>query len=308
MSHRRIGKYDVQNELGRGTMGEVYRAFDPDLKRFVALKTMMVSPGEPDETLERFRREARAAALLNHPNIVTVYDYGKEGQQRYIAMELLKGTDLREAIDNGTLKTLDEKLDVMDGVLAALEYAHAEGVVHRDIKPANIHLGPGRHVKLMDFGLARVEASEMTQEGIVLGTPNYMSPEQALGDRVDARTDLFSVGAILFELVTGHKPFEAESTPERPVPGGPQGRAAGAALGARRTRRGLRPRPDRPPQEPGGALSVGHRDARRAGRDPPGLGRGGRPFARPATAGAGERADSAARLRPAAAARPGPRR
>jgi tetratricopeptide (TPR) repeat protein/predicted Ser/Thr protein kinase len=213
MSHRRIGKYDVQNELGRGTMGEVYRAFDPDLKRFVALKTMMVSPGEPDETLERFRREARAAALLNHPNIVTVYDYGKEGQQRYIAMELLKGTDLREAIDNGTLKTLDEKLDVMDGVLAALEYAHAEGVVHRDIKPANIHLGPGRHVKLMDFGLARVEASEMTQEGIVLGTPNYMSPEQALGDRVDARTDLFSVGAILFELVTGHKPFEAESTP-----------------------------------------------------------------------------------------------
>ena len=213
MSHRRIGKYEVKGELGRGTMGEVYRAFDPVLKRFVALKTMVVPAGDGDDTLERFRREARAAALLNHPNIVTVYDFGKEGPLLYMAMELLKGTDLRGAIDDGTLPTLDERLEVMDGVLAALEYAHAEGVVHRDVKPANIHLGPGRHVKLMDFGLARVEASEMTQEGIVLGTPNYMSPEQALGDRVDSRTDLFSVGAVLYELVTGHKPFEAESTP-----------------------------------------------------------------------------------------------
>ena len=213
MSHRRIGKYEVQDELGRGTMGEVYRAFDPVLKRFVALKTMVVPALEGDDALERFRREARAAALLNHPNIVTVYDFGKEGPLLYMAMELLKGTDLREAIDDEMLPTLDERLEVMEGVLAALEYAHAEGVVHRDIKPANIHLGPGRHVKIMDFGLARVGTSEMTQEGIVLGTPNYMSPEQALGDRVDGRTDLFSVGAVLYELLTGHKPFEADSTP-----------------------------------------------------------------------------------------------
>jgi tetratricopeptide (TPR) repeat protein len=214
MSHRRIGKYEVQGELGRGTMGEVYRAFDPVLKRFVALKTMTLpSAGDNSDTFERFQREARAAARLNHPNIVAVYDFDKEGPLLYMAMELLKGTDLRSAIDDGSLVTLDEKLEVLDGVLAALEYAHQEGVVHRDIKPANIHLGPGRHVKIMDFGLARVETSEMTQEGIVLGTPNYMSPEQALGDRVDARTDLFSVGAVLYELLTGHKPFEADSTP-----------------------------------------------------------------------------------------------
>ena len=222
MSQRRIGKYEVQGELGRGTMGEVYRAFDPVLQRVVALKTMVMPLNEGDDVLERFRREAHAAARLSHPNIVTVYDFGKEGPLLFMAMELLKGTDLRDALDGGELRTLAERLDVMDGVLAALEYAHAEGVVHRDIKPANIHLGPkpatihvglGRHVKIMDFGLARVGTSEMTQEGIVLGTPNYMSPEQALGDRVDGRTDLFSAGAVLYELLTGHKPFEAESTP-----------------------------------------------------------------------------------------------
>ena len=142
-----------------------------------------------------------------------MHDFGEEDGLLYMAMELLEGTDLRDAIDNELLKTLDEKLDVMDGILAALDYAHAKGVVHRDIKPANIHLGPGRQVKIMDFGLARVSTSEMTQEGIVLGTPNYMSPEQALGDKVDGRSDLFSTGAVLYELLTGHKPFEADSTP-----------------------------------------------------------------------------------------------
>jgi hypothetical protein len=130
-----------------------------------------------------------------------------------MAMELLEGIDLREAIDSDLLKTLDEKLNVMDSVLAALDYAHAKGVVHRDIKPANIHLGKSRVVKIMDFGLARVSTSEMTQEGIVLGTPNYMSPEQALGDKVDGRSDIFSTGAMLYELLTSHKPFEADTTP-----------------------------------------------------------------------------------------------
>jgi serine/threonine-protein kinase len=130
-----------------------------------------------------------------------------------MAMELLEGIDLRQAVDDNRLGTLEEKLDVMDSVLAALDYAHAKGVVHRDIKPANIHLGRNRQVKIMDFGLARVSSSEMTQEGIVLGTPNYMSPEQALGDKVDGRSDLFSTGAVLYELLTGHKPFEADTTP-----------------------------------------------------------------------------------------------
>ncbi len=213
MELERIGKYEIVGELGRGTMGEVYKARDPVLNRFVALKTLTARVAPGDETLQRFQREAQAAALLNHPNIVTVHDFGEEDGLLYMAMELLEGTDLRDAIDSELLRTLDEKLDVMDGILAALDYAHAKGVVHRDVKPANIHLGPGRQVKIMDFGLARVSTSEMTQEGIVLGTPNYMSPEQALGDKVDGRSDLFSTGAVLYELLTGHKPFEADSTP-----------------------------------------------------------------------------------------------
>jgi len=213
MDRERIGKYTIVGELGRGTMGEVYKAHDPVLNRFVALKTLPVRLGPDDETLQRFQREAQAAALLNHPNIVTVHDFGEEQGLLYMAMEMLEGIDLREAIDTELLKTLDEKLNVLDSVLAALDYAHAKGVVHRDIKPANIHLGKSRQVKIMDFGLARISTSEMTQEGIVLGTPNYMSPEQALGDKVDGRSDIFSTGAVLYELLTGHKPFEAETTP-----------------------------------------------------------------------------------------------
>jgi len=213
MHRERIGKYTIVGELGRGTMGEVYKAHDPVLNRFVALKTLPARLGPDNETLQRFQREAQAAALLNHPNIVTVHDFGEEQGLLYMAMELLEGIDLREAIEGGLLKTLDEKLNVMDSTLAALDYAHAKGVVHRDIKPANIHLGKSRVVKIMDFGLARVSTSEMTQEGIVLGTPNYMSPEQALGDKVDGRSDIFSTGAVLYELLTGHKPFEADTTP-----------------------------------------------------------------------------------------------
>jgi serine/threonine protein kinase len=218
MDRERIGKYRIVGEIGRGTMGEVYKAHDPVLNRFVALKTLAIRVGPADEALERFQREAQAAALLNHPNIVTVHDFGQEDGLLYMAMELLVGTDLRAAIDENRLATLDDKLDVLDAVLVALDYAHGKGVVHRDVKPANIHLaglegGSARQVKIMDFGLAKVGTSEMTQEGIVLGTPNYMSPEQALGDRVDGRTDLFAAGAMLYELLTAHKPFEADSTP-----------------------------------------------------------------------------------------------
>jgi hypothetical protein len=213
MDRERIGKYTIVGELGRGTMGEVFKAHDPVLNRFVALKTLPARLGPDNETLQRFQREAQAAALLNHPNIVTVHDFGEQKGLLFMAMELLEGIDLREAIDSDLLKTLDEKLNIMDSVLAALDYAHAKGVVHRDIKPANIHLGKSRVVKIMDFGLARVSTSEMTQEGIVLGTPNYMSPEQALGDKVDGRSDIFSTGAVLYELLTAHKPFEADTTP-----------------------------------------------------------------------------------------------
>jgi serine/threonine-protein kinase len=213
MDRERIGKYRILGEVGRGTMGIVYEALDPVLKRRVALKTISVQVAPDEEALQRFRREAQAAALLNHPNIVTIHDYGEESGLLYMAMEFLEGPDLRDAIDGDLLGSLDQKLDVMDMVLDALEYAHTQNVVHRDVKPANIHLGSGRQVKIMDFGLARTNTSEMTQEGIVLGTPNYMSPEQALGDKVDGRSDVFSTGAVLYELLTGHKPFEADSTP-----------------------------------------------------------------------------------------------
>jgi eukaryotic-like serine/threonine-protein kinase len=213
MNRDRIGKYQILGELGRGTMGEVYRALDPVLHREVALKTLSVRVGPDEDALGRFQREARAAAGLNHPNIVTIHEFGDDGGVLYIAMELLKGTDLRDAIDTDSLRSLDEKLAVMDAVLSGLDYAHARDVIHRDIKPANIHLGPGGLVKIMDFGLARDKYSDLTQDGIVVGTPNYMSPEQALGERVDARSDLFSTGAVLYELLTGHKPFEADSTP-----------------------------------------------------------------------------------------------
>jgi len=215
MDRDRIGKYQILGEIGRGTMGEVFRALDPVLDRHVALKTLStrLAPANDPEALARFQREAQAAAQLNHPNIVTIHDFGQDGETLYMAMELLEGTDLRDAIDNDLLHGLEAKLKVMDAILEGLDYAHARGVIHRDIKPANIHLGPGGQVKIMDFGLARMNTSEMTQDGIVVGTPNYMSPEQALGERVDARSDLFSTGAVLYELLTGHKPFEADSTP-----------------------------------------------------------------------------------------------
>jgi len=213
MDRERIGKYRILGEIGRGTMGEVYKAFDAVLRREVALKTLSGRVGPDDEALLRFQREAQAAALLNHPNIVTVHDFGEEQGLLYMAMEFLDGDDLRDAIDNDMVGGLDQQLEVMDRLLAALEYAHSRGIVHRDIKPANIFICRDHTVKITDFGLAKVNTSEMTQEGIVLGTPNYMSPEQALGDEVDGRSDVFSAGAVLYELLTGHKPFEADSTP-----------------------------------------------------------------------------------------------
>jgi serine/threonine-protein kinase len=203
----RIGKYDIRGKIGQGAMGEVFKGHDPVLGRDVAIKTM--AGGHTDSTLlQRFQREAQSAARLNHANIITVYDFGEEQGRLYMAMELLEGTDLKDAM--GTL-SFDEKLRLMEQIADGLAFAHAKHVIHRDLKPANIHIQPNGQVKIMDFGLARLGASEMTATGTVMGTPNHMSPEQVRGEKADARSDIFSIGSVFYELLTDRKPFAAES-------------------------------------------------------------------------------------------------
>jgi tetratricopeptide (TPR) repeat protein len=206
-----IGKYRVVGKIGKGAMGEVYKAKDPLLNRFVALKTISPTLAADGDFKERFKREAQSAARLNHPNIITVYDYGEEQGLTYMVMELLEGVDLRQAIRSRALGHLGRKLEVMAQILDGLAFAHANSVVHRDLKPGNIHLTPSGHVKILDFGLARLGASDMTKTGTVMGTPHYMSPEQVRGQKADARSDVFSLGSVFYELLCNHRPFEAES-------------------------------------------------------------------------------------------------
>ncbi|HXK08151.1 MAG TPA: serine/threonine-protein kinase [Vicinamibacteria bacterium] len=210
MQPQRIGKYEVTGKLGQGAMGEVFRAHDPVLSRDVAVKR--ISAGlDTDETVrKRFRREAEAAAKLNHPNIITVYELGFEGEQLFMAMELLDGIDLKHALA-GRRMSVEQGLNVMEQICEGLAFAHSQGVVHRDLKPANIHILPNGKVKIMDFGLARLSGSEMTTTGMVMGTPHYMSPEQVRGQKADARSDVFALGCVLYELFAGRKPFDAES-------------------------------------------------------------------------------------------------
>jgi len=211
MEFEQIGKYKILGEIGQGAMGVVYKAHDPILNRDVAIKTISATLGADDDLRKRFHREAQAAARLNHPNIITVFDFGEEHGKIYMAMELLEGTDLKDVMSSGQLPTLDDKLAIMEQILDGLAFAHAKEIVHRDLKPGNIHIQPNGQIKIMDFGLARLGSSEMTQAGVVMGTPNYMSPEQVLGERVDSRSDIFAMGAVFYELLTTHKPFEAES-------------------------------------------------------------------------------------------------
>jgi len=211
MDFEKIGKYKILGELGSGAMGVVYRAHDPILDRHVAIKMISSTLGVDDELRKRFHREAQAAARLNHPNIITVYDFGEEQGRMYIAMELLEGSDLKDIMAAGTLQTLDDKLAIMEQILDGLAFAHAKEITHRDLKPGNVHIQPNGQIKIVDFGLARLGSSEMTQAGVVMGTPNYMSPEQVLGEKVDVRSDVFAMGAVFYELLSMHKPFEAES-------------------------------------------------------------------------------------------------
>jgi len=206
-----IGKYKILEKIGEGAMGEVYKAHDPVLNRFVAVKTISSELGADDTLRKRFEREAQSAARLNHPNIITVFDYGEEQGKIYMAMELLDGSDMKQAIARRAPLSLDDKLSIVDQVAEGLAFAHAHDIVHRDLKPANVHLLSNGQAKIMDFGLARLGGSEMTRVGMVMGTPHYMSPEQVRGERADARSDVFALGCVFYELLTYRKPFDADS-------------------------------------------------------------------------------------------------
>lgn len=209
-----LGRYEIVKELGRGAMGIVYLGKDPKIHRSVAIKTMRLDEVEPDELPDvkaRFFREAESAGKLSHPNIVTIYDAGEEQDLAYFAMEVLDGVDLKDLCKKRNLLPVKRTLEIVTKVSEALDYAHSQNVVHRDIKPANIMVMPDGTVKVTDFGIARVTTSVKTQTGIVLGTPSYMSPEQLSGAKVDGRSDLFSLGIVLFEMLTGERPFQGES-------------------------------------------------------------------------------------------------
>ncbi|MBI2770973.1 MAG: protein kinase [Burkholderiales bacterium] len=213
-TQRKIGKYVVQHELGRGGMGVVYEAMDPLIERRVAIKTVikrMLDDDEGHALMQRFKREAQAAGRLTHPNIVAVYEYGEDEELAYIAMEHVTGRGLDESMRGG--QPLDGALvrSVAAQLLEALQFAHGLGVVHRDVKPSNLMLTAEGRVKVCDFGIAQLESSRLTQVGTVLGTPSYMSPEQIQGQPTDKRSDLFSAGVLVYQLLTGQKPFPGDT-------------------------------------------------------------------------------------------------
>lgn len=206
----KLGKYELRHELGKGAMGVVYEGFDPFIERTVAIKTVLKSSLDDSKAqgmLGRFRREAQAAGRLSHPNIVSIYDYGDDQDVAFIVMEFVQGKELKKYFDSEERFALPDILRIMSQLLEALEYSHRHGVVHRDIKPANIIIAKNGMVKVADFGIAKIESSHMTQVGTVLGTPTHMSPEQFMGQAVDLRTDIYSSGVILYQFLTGDRPF-----------------------------------------------------------------------------------------------------
>ncbi|MEC4890045.1 MAG: serine/threonine-protein kinase [Nitrospira sp.] len=210
-----LGRYKVLKELGRGAMGVVYLGKDPTIQRFVAIKTMRLDETDDAEKQQevtlRFFREAESTGRLSHPNIVTIYDAGEEANLGYIAMEMLQGNTLKDWSRKPNLLPLDKLIPILATVAEALDYAHQQGVVHRDIKPANIMVTKDQIVKVMDFGIAKMASSSKTQADVVLGTPTYMSPEQIAGKKVDGRSDIFSLGVVLYELLSGKPPFTADN-------------------------------------------------------------------------------------------------
>ena len=213
-SVKMLGRYEIVAELGQGAMGVVYKARDPMLDRVVAIKTINLglAMDEKEEYEGRFYQEAKAAGRLNHPNIVTIYDVGKSGDVAYIAMEFLEGRELRDIMNEGALLLVDQVLNIVAEVAQGLAYAHEHDIVHRDVKPSNIMVIRDGHVKITDFGIARMASSSVrTQTGMVLGSPKYMSPEQVMGKSIDQRSDIFSLGVMFYEMLTGQAPFNGEN-------------------------------------------------------------------------------------------------
>ena len=210
-----LGKYQIRGVLGRGAMGTVYDGWDPVIGRRVAIKTVrLLDPddAEAHDALARFKNEAQAAGRLSHRNIVSVYDYGESDENAYIVMEFVEGQSLKQCLDAGQRFPVAETVRIMEHLLAGLQYSHDRGVMHRDIKPGNVILAKDGRVKLADFGIARIESSVMTLVGTVLGTPAYMSPEQLMGQPTDRRSDIYSAGVLLYQLLTGVRPFEGGLT------------------------------------------------------------------------------------------------
>lgn len=213
----KLGRYEIVDEIGKGAMGVVYLARDPLIGRLVALKTFRIGYSVRDQELEQFRirfmREAQSAGILSHPNIVTIHDVVEQTEEglAFIAMEYVRGTTLKALLQSDQPMSLQFIVDIVSQVAEALDYAHAHRVIHRDVKPANILITADNRVKITDFGIARLDTSNLTQEGQLLGTPNYMAPEQIQGKEIDHRADLFALGVVLYEMLTRHKPFQGEN-------------------------------------------------------------------------------------------------
>jgi serine/threonine-protein kinase len=207
----KLGKYHILEQVGEGAMGVVYRALDPVLNRTVAIKVMSDGLAQDEGLRARFLREAQAAGSLQHPNVVTIYDFGETDGHLFIAMEFVQGADLEHLMRQNVPLSLAAQIDIIVDVLNGLYYAHRRGIVHRDIKPANIRVDEEGHARIMDFGVARLATSDMTKSGVMMGTPNYMAPEQISGGDITPAVDIFSVGALLYELLTHVKPFQGDT-------------------------------------------------------------------------------------------------